>query len=72
MLTLNDRDDIKKILCTQYQSTKLFFYHEWYSKHKDNRSKGNNRKLVIETEGFLKVYMISRPGAVLSELQDLL
>ena len=39
---------------------------------KDNRSKGNNRKLVTEAEGFLKGYLRSRPEVGLAELQDLL
>lgn len=39
---------------------------------KDKRSKGNNRKLITEAEGFLKGYLISRPEVGLSELQDLL
>lgn len=39
---------------------------------KDKRSKGNNRKLITEAEGFLKGYLISRPEVGLSGLQDLL
>jgi transposase len=56
----------------QYYRYKKKLEHGGPDAIKDNRSKGNNRKLITEAEGFLKGYMRSRPEVGLSELQDLL
>jgi len=56
----------------QYYRYKKKLEHGGPDAIKDNRSKGNNRKLVTEAEGFLKGYLRSRPEVGLAELQDLL
>ena len=56
----------------QYYRYKRKLEHGGPDAIKDNRSKGNNRKLVTEAEGFLKGYLRSRPEVGLAELQDLL